>query len=107
MARWPAGPDSTESELAQSVSDLFHFSKLARYDIAAAKAQAIVKKNPDPAMLGSVFNGVATQIGEDPSKWIARMKGIKEMSEPITQLEEVMKKVQPLPGNAGAPNQIH
>jgi CheY-like chemotaxis protein len=75
--------------LKSDVEDFWHFAKVARYDAANAKANAIVAANADPVAVLATFEEVAKARGDDLSAWMLRfgnVPAIKDSADAVQKL---------------------
>ena len=64
----PAATQSDEKvpdDLQQNVEDYWHYGKIARYDLAAAKAQAVLDSKADPRLVLKAFEDVVRSRSAD------------------------------------------
>ena len=81
----PAGP------LASNVEDFWHYAKIARYDVANAKAKAILDASPNPSEALADFEKVADkQRGEDLTDYMIRFEAIPELAENAKAIEKIL-----------------
>ena len=96
-ATMPAGDAGTAAAgqasggVASDVEDFWHYAKIARYDIANAKAKAILDANPNPADVLAAFEKTADKrAGEDVTEYMLRFQAIPELTENTKALEKIL-----------------
>ena len=82
----PAGADS----LLKNVEDFWHYGKVARYDIAAAKAAEILSAGGEPIKVTEAFEKVAADRGDNLDEWLIRWQGVEKLKDPATQLTKLV-----------------
>lgn len=78
--------------LTKAVEDFWHFGKVARYDLAVARAADITAAAGEPTKVLEAFEKVAGDRGDDLNEWIIRWQGIDETKEVANQLAEIINK---------------
>jgi beta-lactamase regulating signal transducer with metallopeptidase domain/HEAT repeat protein len=87
----PPAPGSPEALVyAQNV---WHWTKLGRYDQAKAEADRIIKS--DEGTLLNAFAQVAQERNESLEGWLKRNAGVKELKELVTQLQKAIDNSRP------------
>ena len=76
--------------LAKSVEDFWHFGKVARYDVAAAKAAEILGAGADPLKVAETFEKVASDRGDSLDDWLIRFQGVEALKGPAADLAKVI-----------------
>lgn len=76
--------------LQKSVEDFWHFGKVARYDVAAAKAQEILAAGSEPLKITEAFEKIAADRGDNLDEWLVRWQGVEAMKGPAGQLQKVI-----------------
>jgi HEAT repeat protein len=80
------------SPLAANVEDFWHFARIARYDAAVAKAQAIISAGAEPVDVLAAFENVAAKrnLGSDLTQQMARLGSVPELSESVAAIEKIL-----------------
>lgn len=76
--------------LAKSVEDFWHFGKVARYDVAAAKAQEILSSGAEPLKVTEAFEKVATDRGDNIDEWLVRWQGVEALKTQAAGLQKLI-----------------
>ena len=93
-----AAASAVPAELTTQVEDFWHFAKIARYDAANAKAQAIAAMGAEPVHVLAAFETVATRRGpggggaggDDLSQYMVRFEAVPELSESATAIQKIL-----------------
>jgi hypothetical protein len=76
--------------LVKSVEDFWHFGKVARYDVAAAKAAEIIEAAGEPVKVLEAFEKVSKDRGDDLDTWLIRWQGVEQLKDPATQIAKIV-----------------
>ena len=88
----PAAP--VVSPLQIAVENFWHFSKIAKYDLAAAEAQKIVDPATSPAEVLSAFQSVAAERNDDLFETLYRWMNVDPMKDPVQKIVAKLKEGQ-------------
>lgn len=89
----PAAQPAATSNLKGDVEDFWHFARMARYDAANAKAQAILQANAEPLDVLAAFEAaVAKRPGDDLTQGMIRFIATPEIQENAKALEALLIK---------------
>ena len=76
--------------LQASVEDYWHYGKVARYDVAAAKANEILASGAEPLKVLEAFEKVTRDRGDNLDEWLARWQGVDQLKDVTTKLNDVI-----------------
>src|SRR4051812_2732909 len=65
--------------LAKSVEDFWHYGKVARYDVAAAKATEILGSGAEPLKVAEAFEKIASDRNDNLDEWLIRWQGVEAL----------------------------
>ena len=92
----PAQPEATapaaSGDVRKLVEDYWHYGKIARYDLAATSANALVASNPDPAAVLAAFEAVASERHDNLDDWLLRFQNIEQTRQPTEQVIQLLNK---------------
>jgi len=91
----PAAPAAGANQpaadpLQTAVEDFWHFGKVARYDVAAAKAQDIIANGNDPVKVLEAFEKVAADRGDNLDDWLIRFQNAPELKDVAGQITKIV-----------------
>lgn len=78
--------------LVKAVEDFWHYGKVARYDLAVAKAGDITAAAGDPIKVLEAFEKVAGDRSDDLNEWVIRWQGVPETKDVAGQIAEIINK---------------
>jgi HEAT repeat protein len=70
--------------------NVWHWSKLGRYDLAGSNAEKLLKLGVPPEAVLGAFTQIAQTRHEDLAGWIKRMKEVKELKDLVAALNAAM-----------------
>jgi len=76
--------------LTKSVEDFWHYGKIARYDLASAKADEIVGSGATPTAILEAFEKVSSDRGDSLDDWLIRWQGIEAIKEKAGALAKTL-----------------
>ena len=76
--------------LTKNVEDFWHYGKVARYDVAAAKGKEIIDASGDPVKVLEAFEKVASDRGDDLDTWLIRWQGVDALKEEAATLSKTI-----------------
>lgn len=76
--------------VVKAVEDFWHFGKIARYDLATAKADEILSAGATPAKVLEAFEQVATLRNDNLDQWMIRWQGVEALKEKAAALSKVI-----------------
>lgn len=86
------GVSPVDPVLRKAADDFWHYSSVARYELAAAEVKKIVDAGADPLSVLKAFNAVAAERKLDLDRWVTRWQGIEALKEPATELAGILDK---------------
>lgn len=72
--------------VVKAVEDFWHFGKIARYDLAAIKADEILSSGASPSQILQAFEKVAGDRGDKLDEWMIRWQGVDSIKDKATEL---------------------
>ncbi len=78
--------------LIKAVEDFWHYGKVARYDLAVAKAADITAAAGNPIKVLEAFEKVAGDRSDDLNEWVIRWQGTPETKDVANQIAEIINK---------------
>ncbi|HEY1685192.1 MAG TPA: HEAT repeat domain-containing protein [Tepidisphaeraceae bacterium] len=87
----PAAVQSN-SPLEQSADDFWHYSKVARYDLANQAANQVLKSANKPAAVLAAFEKISTDRNDDLDEWLLRWQQIPELKKSVTSIVQILNK---------------
>ncbi|HEX8339299.1 MAG TPA: HEAT repeat domain-containing protein [Tepidisphaeraceae bacterium] len=82
--------DAAADPINKVVEDFWHYGKVARYDVAAAKAAEVVAAAGEPVKVLEAFERVARDRGDDLDTWLIRWQGVEQLKEPAAQIAKIV-----------------
>lgn len=76
--------------LVKTVDDFWHFARVGRYDIAAAKGKEITAAGADPVKVLEAFETVVGPRQDEMQLWLVRWQGVDEMKEVTGQIAKTI-----------------
>ena len=84
------GVSPVDPALRKAADDFWHYSTIARYELAGAEVKKLV--DADPLSVLKAFSAVAAERKQDLDPWVARWKGIEGLKGPAGELAAVLDK---------------
>lgn len=89
-----AAPAATATPAADplktAVEDFWHFGKVARYDIAAAKGADVISNGSDPVKVLAAFEAVAADRGDNLDEWLIRFQNADPLKDVAGQIVKIV-----------------
>ncbi|MBC7783006.1 MAG: HEAT repeat domain-containing protein [Burkholderiales bacterium] len=76
--------------LVKAVEDFWHYGKIARYELAAARATEITTGGAEPVKVLEAFERVASDRNDNIDEWLTRWQGIDQLKEPAAALSKTI-----------------
>ena len=92
----PATPEATQpdadKELKTLVETVWHFGKVARYDLAKEAGEQILAKYADkPADVLKAFQAAAKERGDNLDVWLVRWQGVEAFRDTASKLTQLLE----------------
>lgn len=84
--------EATVEELVDPVEDFWHYGKVARYDLAKAKADEIISKSGNPQAVLNAFEQVTRERRDNLDEWLLRWQGVPELQQSSTDIINILRK---------------
>lgn len=78
--------EAQDAKLIKQVEDFWHYSKVARYDLAGGAADAIVASSAKPIEVLAAFESVSAARKDDLDAWLIRWAEVDALKEPTAKL---------------------
>lgn len=78
------------SPVVKAVEDFWHYGKIARYDLASAKADEILSAGATPTQVLEAFEKVSADRGDKLDEWLIRWQGVDDLKDKAAELAKVV-----------------